>query len=66
MPFLQHAGLQPYQLRFGWVAVDNLVYNHGAVMPASWAGQWIGSDGLAVPNTTTPPLDLAAGPVLSA
>lgn len=45
---------------------NNVVHNHGAVMPASWAGQWIGSDGLAVANTTTPTLDLAAGPVLSA
>jgi len=44
---------------------NNVVHNHGAVMPASWAGQWIGSDGLAVANTTTPTLDLAAGPVLS-
>lgn len=45
---------------------NNLVHNHGAAMPASWAGQWIGSDGLAVPNTTTATLDLATGPVLSA
>lgn len=45
---------------------NNLVHNHGAAMPASWAGQWIGSDGLAVANTTTTTLDLAAGPVLSA
>jgi Pectate lyase superfamily protein len=44
---------------------SNVVHNHGAVMPASWAGQWIGSDGLAVANTTTSTLDLAAGPVLS-
>jgi Pectate lyase superfamily protein len=45
---------------------NNLAHNHGAAMPASWAGQWVGSDGLAVANTTTPTLDLAAGPVLSA
>jgi hypothetical protein len=45
---------------------NNLAHNHGAAMPASWAGQWIGSDGLAVANTTTSTLDLAAGPVLSA
>jgi len=44
---------------------SNLAHNHGDPMPASWAGQWIGSDGLAVANTTTPTLDLAAGPVLS-
>jgi hypothetical protein len=45
---------------------NNLAHNHGAAMPASWAGQWVGSDGLAVANTTTATLDLAAGPVLSA
>jgi hypothetical protein len=45
---------------------NNLAHNHGAAMPASWVGQWIGSDGLVVANTTTPTLDLAAGPVLSA
>lgn len=45
---------------------NNLAHNHGNPMPTSWAGQWIGSDGLAVPNTATPTLDLAAGPVLSA
>jgi Pectate lyase superfamily protein len=45
---------------------NNLAHNHGAAMPASWAGQWVGSDGLAVANATTPTLDLAAGPVLSA
>jgi hypothetical protein len=45
---------------------NNLAHNHGAAMPASWAGQWIGSDGLAVASTTTATLDLAAGPVLSA
>jgi hypothetical protein len=44
---------------------NNLAHNHGAAMPASWAGQWIGSDGLAVANTTTATLDLATGPVLS-
>lgn len=45
---------------------NNLAHNHGAAMPASWVGQWVGSDGLAIPNTTTATLDLAAGPVLSA
>jgi hypothetical protein len=45
---------------------NNLAHNHGAAMPASWAGQWIGSNGLAVASTTTATLDLAAGPVLSA
>jgi hypothetical protein len=45
---------------------SNLVHNHGNPMPANWAGQWIGSDGLAVANSTTATLDLAAGPVLSA
>jgi hypothetical protein len=45
---------------------NNLVHNHGTAMPGSWAGQWIGSDGLMVPDTTTATLDLAAGPVLSA
>ena len=45
---------------------NNLVHNHGAAMPASWAWQWIGSNGLAVASTTTATLDLAAGPVLSA
>jgi Pectate lyase superfamily protein len=45
---------------------NNLAHNHGNPMPASWAGQWIGSDGLAAANTTTATLDLAAGPVLSA
>ena len=45
---------------------SNLAHNHGDPMPTSWVGQWIGSDALAVPNTTTPTLDLAAGPVLSA
>jgi Pectate lyase superfamily protein len=45
---------------------NNLAHNHGAAMPASWVGQWTGSDTLAVPNTTTPTLDLGTGPVLSA
>jgi Pectate lyase superfamily protein len=45
---------------------SNLAHNHGDPLPASWAGQWTGSDGLAVLNTTTPTLDLATGPVLSA
>jgi len=44
---------------------NNLAHNHGDPMPASWAGQWTGSDGLAVASTTTPTLDLATGPVLS-
>lgn len=44
---------------------NNLVHNHGTAMPTSWVGQWIGSDGLAVPSTTTATLDLAGGPVLS-
>jgi Pectate lyase superfamily protein len=44
---------------------NNLAHNHGDPMPATWVGQWIGSDGLAVANTTTATLDLAAGPVLS-
>jgi hypothetical protein len=45
---------------------NNLAHNHGHLMPSNWAGQWIGSDGLAVADTTTATLDLAAGPVLSA
>lgn len=44
---------------------DNVAHNHGAPMPASWAGQWIGSDGLAVANTATATLNLVTGPVLS-
>jgi hypothetical protein len=45
---------------------NNLAHNHGDPMPATWAGQWIGSDALTVANTTTATLDLAAGPVLTA
>jgi hypothetical protein len=45
---------------------NNLAHNHGHPMPSTWAGQWIGSDALVVPDTTTPTLDLATGPVLSA
>lgn len=45
---------------------SNLVHNHGAAMPASWVGQFIGSDSLAIANTTTATLDISQGPVLSA
>jgi hypothetical protein len=45
---------------------SNLVHNHGNPMPSQWVRQWIGSDGLAVANSTTATLDLAAGPALSA
>lgn len=44
----------------------NLAHNHGAAMPGSWAGQFVGSDGAAVATTTSPTLDLTQGPVLAA
>jgi hypothetical protein len=44
----------------------NLVHNHGAAMPATWVGQYTGSDGAAIPNTSTGTLDLAHGPILAA
>jgi Pectate lyase superfamily protein len=43
----------------------NLAHNHGAPMPSSWAGQFTGSDGGKIADTTTATLDLAEGPVLS-
>lgn len=45
---------------------SNLVHNHGTAMPASWVSQFIGSDNLAISNTTSATLELNAGPVLSA
>ena len=44
----------------------NLAHNHGAAMPASWVGQFTGSDAEKIADTTTATLDLAEGPVLSA
>jgi hypothetical protein len=43
----------------------NLVHNHGTAMPASWKGQFTGSDGVAIPTTTTATLSLTQGPVLA-
>jgi hypothetical protein len=43
----------------------NLVHNHGSAMPASWVGQYVGSNGTAVADTSTAHLDLVQGPVLS-
>jgi hypothetical protein len=51
--------------RGGGAYRNNVAHNQGGAMPPSWAGQWIGADGLAVANTTTATLDLATGPVLS-
>lgn len=45
---------------------NNLVHNHGAAMPGSWVGQFIGSDNAAISATSTATLDIAPGPVLSA
>lgn len=45
---------------------NNLVHNHGAAMPSSWVGQFIGSDSAVISNTTSATLDLSQGPVLSA
>jgi hypothetical protein len=45
---------------------NNMVHNHGAAMPAAWIGQYIGSDGVAIANTSTNTLDLAQGPILAA
>lgn len=44
----------------------NLVHNHGAKMPRSWIGQFVGSNRAAIANSSTASLDLAQGPVLSA
>jgi len=45
---------------------SNLAHNHGAAMPATWTGQFTGSDAAKIADTTTATLDLAEGPVLSA
>ena len=42
----------------------NLVHNHGAAMPKSWIGQFVGSDGAAIADTRTAMLDLEQGAVL--
>jgi len=44
---------------------SNLVHNHGAAMPSTWVGQFVGSDAAVIADSTTATLDLAAGPVLS-
>lgn len=50
----------------GGVYQGNLVHNHGAPMPKSWIGPYVGSDGAAIPNTSTATLSLAWGPELTA
>ena len=44
----------------------NLAHNHGAAMPATWVGQFTGSDAKKIANATTATLNLVEGPVLSA
>lgn len=43
----------------------NLVHNHGAAMPKSWKGQFVGSDAKPIASTTSVTLTLAPGPVLA-
>lgn len=50
----------------GGVYYNNLVDNHGAAMPASWIGTYIGNDSTAVANTASATMTLTQGPVLSA
>ncbi|MEZ0089228.1 glycosyl hydrolase family 28-related protein [Streptacidiphilus sp. EB129] len=42
----------------------NLVHNHGAAMPKSWIGQFVGSNATRIAASSTASLDLAPGPVL--
>ncbi|HWG24743.1 glycosyl hydrolase family 28-related protein [Actinospica sp.] len=54
-----------FATRGGGEYSGNLVHNHGTAMPASWKGQFTGSDGAAIPTTTTAALSLTQGPVLA-
>jgi Pectate lyase superfamily protein len=57
------AGFVP---RGGGVFQGNLIHNHGAPMPKSWVGQYIGSDGHAIADASTSTLTIVNGPQLSA
>lgn len=43
----------------------NLVHNHGAAIPKSWIGQFVGSNNKPIADTRTATLDLAQGAVLA-
>jgi Pectate lyase superfamily protein len=50
----------------GGVYFNNMADNHGAAMPGSWIGTYIGNDATAVVSTTSATMTLAQGPTLSA
>jgi hypothetical protein len=45
---------------------NNLAHNNQQPMPSKWIAQFVGSDNVAISNTTSPTLELVQGPVLSA